>query len=70
MIKIHSGKLLYSAGSSALCSVKTKSGGWGVGAVGGRLQREGISVHMYVYVYIADSLVQQKHNIVKQLYSQ
>ena len=56
MIKIHNGKLLYSTGSSALCSVKTKRGGWGVGAVGVRLQREGIYVYTYIYVYTADSL--------------
>ena len=33
--------------------------------VGGRSKREGI----YVYVWLIHFLVQQKHNIIKQLYS-
>ena len=44
------------AQGAQLCALKTKMGGWWVGAVGGRLQREGIYVYTYIYVYTADPL--------------
>ena len=58
--QIASGKLLYSTGSSTLCSVMTLWGG--MAGMGGRSKRKGI----YVYKYLIDFVGQQKlHNIVK-----
>ena len=61
-----SGNLLYGTGSSARRSVVAERGRMGAG-VGGRLTGEGI--YIYVYVWLIHFTVQQKHNAVKQLYS-
>ena len=53
--QIASGRLRYSPGSSAQCSVKTWSGGW-ESAVGGRLKRGG----MYVNLQLIHIVVWQK----------
>ena len=60
MCKLDSGKLLYTTGSSAGCSVMTQRSGMGCG-VGGRSKRKG----KYVYMWLIDFGVQQKHNTVK-----
>ena len=58
---IASGKLLYSTGSSARCSVGTQMGGTGVG---GKEAKEGgdvcVFVFIYIYIYIYHTAVQQK----------
>ena len=36
---------------------------------GGRETQEGVDMGIYVYIQLIHSVIQQKHNAVKQLYS-
>ena len=63
MCKTISGKLLYSTGSSAPCSLMTSRGGM----EGGRKKvQQGGSI--YTHIWLIHFVVQQKQNTVKQLY--